>query len=113
MGTSNDKYLPEPYKKFGHDFPDLSKAFSVLAEGEHSAGPLDERSRRLIKLGIAVGAESQGGVRSQTRQALLSGLSEDEVKHAAVLALSTIGFPKTIAALGWVDDVIDAAGRNA
>ncbi len=41
-----------------------------MGAAEHDAGPLGQRERRLIKLGIAVGAESEGGVRSHVRKLL-------------------------------------------
>jgi alkylhydroperoxidase/carboxymuconolactone decarboxylase family protein YurZ len=42
----------------------------------HDAGPLDERTRRLVKLAIAIGARLEGAVRSHTWQAKEAGLSE-------------------------------------
>ena len=57
-------YLPEVYQNFERRFPAVKEAFDALGAAEHDAGPLGERERRLIKLGIAVGAESEGAVRS-------------------------------------------------
>src|SRR5919112_2387418 len=63
-------YLPEVYQHFERRFPAIKDAFDALGAAEHEAGPLGERERRLIKLGIAVGAESEGGVRSHVRKLL-------------------------------------------
>jgi 4-carboxymuconolactone decarboxylase len=71
-------------------------------------GPLDERTARLVKLGIALGAQAEGAVRSHARRALSEGESREEVRHVGLLALTTIGFPHTIAGLGWIE-VIEAA----
>ena len=49
-------YLPEVYQHFSSRFPVVKEAFDSLGAAEHDAGPLDERERRLVKLGIAVGA---------------------------------------------------------
>jgi hypothetical protein len=57
-------YLPDIYKEFHQQFPDIAKAHDELALKCHSWGPLDERTRRLIKLSIAKGLNSEGGVRS-------------------------------------------------
>ena len=65
----------------------MKEAFDALGAAEHDAGPLGERERRLIKLGIAVGAESEGGVRSHVRKLLGVGVSEAEILHTIVLAL--------------------------
>jgi alkylhydroperoxidase/carboxymuconolactone decarboxylase family protein YurZ len=64
------------------------------------------RERRLIKLGIAVGAESEGGMRSHVRKLLSVGVPEEEILDTNVLALITIGFPATNAALGWAEEVL-------
>lgn len=58
--------------------------------------------RRLIKLGIAIGSESEGAIKSHARRALAIGVTPDEIRHAVLLGLTTIGFPKMIAALNWV-----------
>lgn len=59
-----------------------------------------------MKLGIAIGALAEGAVRSNVRKALNEGASAEEVRQVAVLAITTAGFPTTIAALGWVDEVL-------
>jgi 4-carboxymuconolactone decarboxylase len=102
-------YLPELYQQFERRYPRVKEAFDALGAAEHEAGPLGERERRLIKLGIAVGAESEGGVRSQVRKLLGVGISE-EILHTIVLALTTIGFPATNAALSWAEEVLSEDG---
>lgn len=102
-------YLPDVYEKFEADFPAISKAYHDLASTCHRAGPLEEKTRRLVKLGVAIGLSSQGAVRSHARRALEEGASPEEVRHAVVLSLSTAGYPAMIAALHWVDEVIAAS----
>ncbi len=99
-------YLPEIYRGFKQQFPELAKAYDALALGCHQWGPLDTRTRRLIKLGIAIGASSDGGVRSHARRALEEGISPDELRHAVLMAFTTGGYPTMIAALKWVEEVI-------
>jgi 4-carboxymuconolactone decarboxylase len=101
-------YLPEVYQQFERRYPTVKEAFDALGAAEHDAGPLAEKERRLIKLGIAVGAESEGGVRSHVRKLLGIGVSEEEVLHTIILALTTIGFPATNAALSWAEEVFAA-----
>jgi 4-carboxymuconolactone decarboxylase len=100
------EYLPEVYQQFSGRFPAVKEAFDALGTAEHQAGPLNEKERRLIKLGIAVGAESEGAVRSHVRKLLGVGVSEQEILHTIVLAVTTIGFPATNAALGWAEEVL-------
>ena len=73
------------------------------------SGPLEEKYQNLANLGIAIGASSRGAVMSQTRKALESGASQEEIVHVVLLSLTTIGFPNMIAALGWVDEVLEGA----
>ncbi len=94
-------YLPEVYQQFERRFPAVKEAFDTLGAAAHDAGPLAERERRLIKLGIAVGAESEGGVRSHVRKLLSIGVTEAEILRSIVLALTTIGFPATNTGLSW------------
>jgi alkylhydroperoxidase/carboxymuconolactone decarboxylase family protein YurZ len=46
---------------------------------------------------------------SQTRKALKSGASKEEIAQVVLLSKSTIGFPKMIDTLGWVDEVLEGA----
>ena len=98
-------HLPRPYKRFVEEYPELNQAYTALARACHDQGPLDDRTRRLVKLGIAVGVGSEGAVKSHARRALQMGLSTDEVRHAVLLGMTTVGFPRTIAALEWIRDV--------
>ena len=66
-------YLPQVFERFGSDYPAVMEAYRGLAERLHEAGPLSARERRLAKLGIAIGRESEGGVRSHARKALFRG----------------------------------------
>ena len=102
-------YLPGVYQEFGKRYPGVKEAFDALGAAEHEAGPLGEKERRLVKLGIAVGAESEGGVRSHVRKLLGVGATEQEIRHVIVLSLTTIGFPATNAALSWAEDVLSEA----
>jgi alkylhydroperoxidase/carboxymuconolactone decarboxylase family protein YurZ len=99
-------YLPNVYKEFKQQFPEIAKAYDELAVRCHDWGPLDKKTRRLIKLGIAIGLSSEGGVRSHARRALAEGIATDELRHAVLLAFTTAGFPAMIASMKWVDEVI-------
>ncbi len=68
-------YLPKIYQESKQQFPEVAKAYDTLAASCHQWGPLDEKTRRLIKLGIAIGLSSEGGVRSHTRRAGLTNIS--------------------------------------
>jgi alkylhydroperoxidase/carboxymuconolactone decarboxylase family protein YurZ len=87
-------------------YPQVWKAYAQLGEELAAAGPLSDRERRLVKLALAIGAGTEGGTHSHARQAFAEGLTGDEIRHAAVLAITTLGFPASAAALSWLDDVL-------
>ena len=103
-------YLPKIYEKFSSAYPELFDRYNQLGAACRKAGPLDEKSQNLIKLGISLGVNSRGGVMSSTRKALKSGASREEIVHAVLLGLTTTGFPNMMAALGWVEEVISQSG---
>ena len=101
--------LPKSVVSFKSKYPAVWDAFAALGEQCHEAGPLDENSRRLIKLGIAIGAQHEGAVHSAARQALSNGVTAEELFHTAILSITTIGWPAAYAAMTWIDDVISRA----
>jgi 4-carboxymuconolactone decarboxylase len=100
-------YLPDVYTDFRHAYPDVAQALDALGAAAGAAGPLEERAQRLVKLGIAIGGLAEGAVRSNTRRALELGISADELRHVAVLAITTASFPTAIAGLSWIEEVLE------
>lgn len=98
--------MPARYQHFDKSYPSVMRAVEALGEATQSAGPLDSKTRALVKLAIAVGAAREGAVHSHTRRALEAGCTPDELRHVGVLAISTIGFPTTMAAMSWVEDIL-------
>jgi 4-carboxymuconolactone decarboxylase len=100
------EYLPDVYLRFRERYSDVAGSLDALGKASEEAGGLDARTQRLVKLGIAIGALAEGAVRSNARKARALGVSDDEIRHAAVLAVTTAGFPTAIAALAWIDEVL-------
>lgn len=99
--------IPKRYKKFTQDYPAVAKAYEEMGTAVHAAGPLDEKTRALIKLAISTGARLEGAVHSHTRKAVAAGCTAEEMRQVALLSLPTIGLPSMMAALSWVDDIIE------
>jgi AhpD family alkylhydroperoxidase len=76
----------------------------------HDAGPIDKKQRELIKLAMAIGAGLGGGTQSHVRRALEEGVTSEEIFHVVFLGITTLGFPRTVAALTWVEEVL---GQNS
>jgi AhpD family alkylhydroperoxidase len=100
-------YLPNIYQKFAEKYPDVFKEYNELGASCRKAGPLNAKTQDLVKLGIAMGCNSRGGVMSHTRKALAAGATPEEIFHAILLSLTTIGFPNMMAAMSWVNEVVE------
>ncbi|MCX5880755.1 MAG: carboxymuconolactone decarboxylase family protein [Deltaproteobacteria bacterium] len=100
-------YLPKIYQKFSEKYPDVFKDYKQLGISCRDAGPLDDKTQDLVKLGIAMGYNSRGGVMSHTRKAMAAGATPEEIFHAVLLSLTTIGFPNMMAAMTWVNEVLE------
>ncbi len=98
--------LPKRFTTFVENYPRVGAAYQELSEAIGEAGPLDEKSRALVKLGLCIGAGLEGGTHSQARKALEAGATPDELRHAAMQAMTTLGFPTMMRGLSWIEDVI-------
>jgi AhpD family alkylhydroperoxidase len=97
--------LPRVYERFQRSYPEIWKAYDRLGAATHQAGPLPAKTRELVKLALAIGARLEGAVHSHTRRALDAGASTQEIAHVVLLGVTTLGFPSTMRALTWVEDV--------
>jgi 4-carboxymuconolactone decarboxylase len=87
-----DKY--PLYAGFKVDYPELFEKTEALGEFvHHQAGPLDDKTRHLIKLGVAAASRHQNSVGTHVAKARLAGATEEEILHALFLVISTCGFP--------------------
>jgi 4-carboxymuconolactone decarboxylase len=100
--------LPRHFEQFGKKYPAVAHAYETLGEATQQAGPLEPKTRALVKLALAVGAWREGAVHSHARRALVAGCAADEVRHVVLLATTTLGFPSMMAAMSWVEDVLSA-----
>jgi alkylhydroperoxidase/carboxymuconolactone decarboxylase family protein YurZ len=98
--------LPKTVESFSASFAPVWQAFQKLGDECHGAGPLDDRVRRLVKVGIAAAAQSEGAVHSAVRHAKAAGIPPAEIRHVIVLSITTIGFPRAMAAMSWADDIL-------
>jgi alkylhydroperoxidase/carboxymuconolactone decarboxylase family protein YurZ len=98
--------LPGRYLQFQNRFPAVFEAYDALGNATAGAGPLEGKSRALVKLGIAIGGQMEGAVHSHTRRAIEAGCSPEEIRHAVLLSTTTIGFPSMMKTLSWVEDII-------
>jgi alkylhydroperoxidase/carboxymuconolactone decarboxylase family protein YurZ len=112
---SEKEELPAAAGQVAKAFPEVWRAYAALGEACAEAGPVAGESARLVKLALAIGAGSEGGVHSHCRRALEEGVAPEALKQVALLAIPTLGFPRAVAALTWIEDVTDPGlrGRGA
>jgi alkylhydroperoxidase/carboxymuconolactone decarboxylase family protein YurZ len=100
------EYLPDVYVEFTERYPRVAEAQGELARAVRDATPFDERTTRLLKLALALGAHADGAVRSNVRKGLAIGVTAEELRAVTLLAITTCGFPSAAAGLRWIDDVL-------
>lgn len=95
--------IPKRYTKFMEAYPEVGQAYKALGEATMGAGPLDAKTREIVKLGIATGARMESAVKSHFRRAREAGATLEELRHAVLLSTTTIGFPNMMTALSWIE----------
>lgn len=96
---------PQAFQDFTTRYPKLASAWELIGEAGKE-GPLDDRTARLVKLGIALGAMREGSVHSSVRKALGAGIAREEIEQVIALAAGTIGMPATVAGFTWVRELM-------
>jgi len=102
--------MPEKPKIFisvANQYIDVFDAYEKLGTSVHNAGPLDKKTRELVKLAMSCGAQKEGAVHSHTRKAIEAGCTPEEIRHVVLLLLPTLGMPSMMAAMTWVNDILD------
>jgi alkylhydroperoxidase/carboxymuconolactone decarboxylase family protein YurZ len=107
------KKLPGRYQQFKQQFPKISRAYDDIGRLTADGGPLEEKLVQLIKLGMAVASAQEGAVHSHARRALEAGAKREEIRQVALLGLTTVGFPRMMAGLTWIDDVLKGAAPKS
>ncbi len=99
---------PQAHKDFVTRYPKLAQAWETIAEAGQE-GPLDQKTVRLLKLAVAVGAMREGAVHAGVRKALAIGITREEIEQVVALAASTLGLPSVVAIHTWVGDELKKA----
>jgi AhpD family alkylhydroperoxidase len=104
---ANKKIPSKHYQELTKRFPGVMAAIENLGTAVREECVIDGKTSELIQLAAAAAIQSEGSVHSHTRRAIQAGASKDEIYHALILLVSTIGFPKVSAAISWARDVLD------
>lgn len=99
--------LPKHFQKMMDRYEKVIEAMNGVGDAVRDAGPLEEKTAHLLQLAAAASQRSEGAVHSHTRRAVRSGATPDEIRHALVVLIPTIGYPTVAAALSWADDILE------
>jgi 4-carboxymuconolactone decarboxylase len=102
---------PRTFEEFSERFPLVRQAWDLLGDAGKE-GPLDERTARLIKLGVAIGAMREGAVHSAARKALGQEIPPEALYQVVALAASVTGLPSAVAVYTWVRDVVEKGSAS-
>jgi alkylhydroperoxidase/carboxymuconolactone decarboxylase family protein YurZ len=99
--------LPKNFRDLVREYPEIGEEYKKLSESCYKTGPLDRKTAHLVKLGMSIAVHSEGGTHTHVRLAKEAGASDDEIRHVALLALTTLGWPLLGAAWSWINDVLE------
>ncbi len=97
---------PKAFQAFVTRYPKIGQAWDQLGTAGRE-GPLDDKTARLVKLAIAIGALREGAVHANVRKALAEGITREEIEQVIALAAGTLGLPSAVAAFTWVADSLN------
>ena len=114
MMMKNDRYIDnteviEKNLKYVHEkHEDIYKAYKEYGKLVHTkGGPLDEKTRWLIKIAISTACEYPYALTTHIKKAQMAGCSREEIEHAMLLVAPSAGFPKMMKGLLNLRQVFD------
>ncbi|EGJ51395.1 carboxymuconolactone decarboxylase family protein [Desulfocurvibacter africanus] len=97
--------LPKNFQRIKDRYGKVIALLDQARDEALKAGPLDEKTGHLVQLTACAAIRSEGGVHSHARRAMAAGATLDEIRHAVLLTIPTIGFPNVAAVLSWLEDM--------
>ncbi len=82
------------FTKFKDEFPEVHKRLEELGKEVHlNGGPLDEKTRALMKVAISGASGHLRALETHIQAARETGASDAEISHSLLLLIPTCGFP--------------------
>jgi AhpD family alkylhydroperoxidase len=100
--------LPEHFTKFVDKYPDVWKAHQKMTEACADCGPIDRKTRELIKIAVSGAAGLETAVERHAIMAAQEGAKEEEIYQAILQLVTIVGFPRASAALKWAERALTA-----
>jgi len=93
---------PRTLQEFEKLFPETWKAYTYFRDTCDHEGPIDPKTRELIKIGIEVARKRHGGLIAHLTRAQEAGAKKSEIYQAILLATPLIGLPDVLDAFHFV-----------
>ncbi|MDD5008538.1 MAG: carboxymuconolactone decarboxylase family protein [Syntrophorhabdaceae bacterium] len=88
------KDVHEVFTRFREEFPRIYEGHEALGKEIHvQGGPLSEKVRWLIKIAVSGASGHKISLETHIARGKEAGLTDEEIKHALLLLLPTVGFP--------------------
>ena len=88
--------LSEPYDELRRAIPEVMAAHAQLSRASMAEGSLDQRTKELIALAIAITRECDGCIAAHAKGAVRRGATRLEVAEMIGVAISMNGGPGTV-----------------
>ena len=94
----NERHENLKYLKENH--PEIYKSYEEFGKNLHDkGGPLDEKSRWLIKIAVSAASQYEFALQTHIEKALKAGCTRKEIEHTILLIAPTAGFPRMMNAM--------------
>ena len=97
------KALPKHFKKLVDKYPQVWEAHQKMTEACAETGPLDRKTRELIKVAISGAANQETALERHAVMAVQEGANEEEIYQTILQMVTIVGFPRASAALKWAE----------
>jgi AhpD family alkylhydroperoxidase len=104
--------LPPAFAAMKDAYPAVWDSQSAMNQTCDEAGPLDARTRELIKVAVLAAAGYEQSVKGHAHLALEAGASAAEVRQAVLLAAGPAGIPAVAYGLSWVEEALSATAAS-
>jgi len=105
---NNSEVISKNLAYFIEHHGDIYDAYENFGKLVHEkGGPLDEKTRWLIKVALSADCQNEYSLRTHILKASKCGCTREEIEHAILLVAPTCGFPKMMRALLVFRDVFE------
>jgi AhpD family alkylhydroperoxidase len=95
-GRAVQEELREPARALRRAIPEVYDGYRQMHAAAYAAGALDEKTKELIALAIAVSKECDGCIAAHARGAARTGATEAEVAETLGVTIAMNGGPATV-----------------